>query len=135
GDSSWKASAMRRYFERLEDCRHRPFHRLLAKLGINPTRHGWKGWLRTERALPLSVVANKALAGTIVDSALEAMVEDGSYAARALWTVESGLDPNDWRLVCGNATGIRYLPLSTSSHARTGARERLLDVQRRYPDH
>src|SRR5207344_80312 len=48
GDSSWKAARMRAHFERLESCRHRPFYRLLAKLGINPTRHGWRGWLPTE---------------------------------------------------------------------------------------
>ena len=42
---SWSASTMRKYFERLENCRHRPIHRWLARLGINPTRHGWHGWL------------------------------------------------------------------------------------------
>jgi choline dehydrogenase-like flavoprotein len=130
GDSSWEASRMRRYFELIEDCHHRPLYRALAKLGINPTRHGWAGWLRTERALPLSVMANRALAGTIVDSALEAMREDGRHAARARWAVESGLDPNDWRLVGENSTGIRYLPLSTDSHARTGTRERLRKIEK-----
>jgi choline dehydrogenase-like flavoprotein len=33
-----------------------------------------------------------------------------------------------------NATGIRYLPLSTSSHARTGSRERLREIETRYPE-
>ena len=54
GDASWKADAMRRYFERLENCRHRFwFYRLLAKIGINPTGHGyWNGWLSTELEMP-----------------------------------------------------------------------------------
>jgi choline dehydrogenase-like flavoprotein len=50
------------------------------------------------------------------------------------WFLESGLDPNDWRLVESNATGIRYVPLTTCGHTRTGFRERLLEVARRYPD-
>ena len=125
---------MRRYFERLEDCGHRPLHRLFAKFGFNPTRHGWKGWLRTEQALPLHVLANKAVAETIFDSAFEAVAEDGRHIARARWALESGLDPNDWRLVRQDATGIRYLPLTTRNHARIGTRERLLEVARRYPD-
>ena len=42
-DPSWKAARMRKYFERLENCRHRPFYRFLAALGINQSRHGWRG--------------------------------------------------------------------------------------------
>src|SRR5258708_588521 len=48
GDPSWSAVNMRRYFERLENCRYRPGWRWLSKLGINPTRHGWEGRLHTE---------------------------------------------------------------------------------------
>jgi choline dehydrogenase-like flavoprotein len=40
GDGTWSAACMRRYFERLENCRHRPVYRWLARLGFNPTRHG-----------------------------------------------------------------------------------------------
>ena len=61
---------MRRYFERLEQCRHRPLYRWLAKLGINPARHGWSGWLPTERALPLDVLENRTLVETIADAAM-----------------------------------------------------------------
>ena len=38
------------------------------------------------------------------------------------------------RLIRDNATGIRYLPLTTAGHARIGSRERVLDVARRHPD-
>jgi choline dehydrogenase len=44
------------------------------------------------------------------------------------------LDPNDWRLVRQDSVGIRYLPLATNSHARTGSRERVQEIARRYPD-
>ncbi|HKD09942.1 MAG TPA: GMC family oxidoreductase [Bryobacteraceae bacterium] len=134
GDDTWRAGAMRRYFEKLERCEHRPLYKLLAKIGINPTRHGWRGWLRTERALPVALLANRALAETIVDAGLEAFAEDGQQVDRIRWFIESGLDPNDWRLVERNSTGIRYLPLTTNNHARTGARERVLDVANRLPE-
>ena len=45
GDPSWAAPRMRAYFERIERCRHRGLHRWLARLGFNPARHGWRGWL------------------------------------------------------------------------------------------
>ncbi len=46
GDQSWRADNMRLYFERMENCKHRPVYRLLSKLGINPSRHGWGGWFQ-----------------------------------------------------------------------------------------
>ncbi len=134
GDDSWRAARMRPYFERLEDCHHRPFYRALAAMGINPTRHGWSGWLSTERALPVSLLANRALAETIADAALEAFGEDGQQAERVRWFLESGLDPNDWRLVRDASAGVRYLPLTTRNHARTGTRERVLAVAKRFPE-
>ena len=134
GDASWKAGEMRRWFEKVERCGHRPLYRGLSRLGFNPTRHGWSGWLRTERALPVKLLENRTLLTTIADAALEAFLEDGEQADRVRWFVESGLDPNDWRLVRNNSTGIRYLPLTTANHARTGSRERVLDVAQRYPD-
>jgi choline dehydrogenase-like flavoprotein len=74
------------------------------------------------------------LAETIAAVALEAFNEDGQQADRIRWFLESGLDPNDWRLVRSNATGVRYLPLTTRGHARTGSRERVLAVARRHPN-
>lgn len=134
GDESWRAERMRTYFERLERCQHRPVRRLLAMLGFNPTRHGWAGWLSTERALPLSLLAGASLRKAILDAGLEAFNEDGNKLKDIRWFLESGLDSNDWRLVCDNATGLKYLPLTTNNHARIGTRERILDVARRFPD-
>ena len=54
GDSSWSPDNMRKYFEKLENCHHRPIDRFLHALTrLNPTRHGFGGWLHTEKALPL----------------------------------------------------------------------------------
>jgi choline dehydrogenase-like flavoprotein len=134
GDDSWNSRNMRRYFERLENCHHRPVHRWLSRIGINLTRHGWKGWLHTEKSVPMAAMRNRTLAETIVASALEAFREDGRQEERVWWAVEGGFDPNDWRLVEQNAVGTRYLPMTTRGHRRIGARERVLDVARRYPD-
>jgi choline dehydrogenase-like flavoprotein len=134
GDQSWDAVRMRTYFERLECCTHRPVFRWLARLGLNPSRHGWRGWLTTEKALPVAMLENTRLADTIKDAACEALKEDGQESEHLRWALESGLDPNDWRLVRANATGIRYVPLSTRGHARIGSRERVRDVARNYPD-
>jgi choline dehydrogenase len=57
-DQTWRAENMRRYFQRIEDCRYRPLWRLLSRLTggrFNPTGHGWSGWLSAERPLPLKV--------------------------------------------------------------------------------
>ena len=134
GDPSWAPDRMRKYFEKLENCHHRPVDRFFKKLtGLNLSRHGFAGWLHTEKALPLEVALHdKDLVKTIND-AFKVAFRAGNEGEELVQLLESQLDPNDWRLVEDNAVGIRYTPLTTNGHARTGARERLLDVQRRYP--
>jgi choline dehydrogenase-like flavoprotein len=134
GDRSWEAARMRPYFERLERCDHRPFYRFLAWLEINPTRHGWNGWLSTQKAIPIGLLDNFTLQATVVSSIIAILREEGQLDERLRWLLESGLDPNDWRLVGENSTGIRYLPLTTQKHARNGSRERVLDVADRRPN-
>ena len=134
GDASWKAGKMRKYFERLENCHHRPPFRWLAKLGINPTRHGWKGWLHTEKAVPLTALAGRDLRKVLVASIKEPIVDIGQLPDRAYWFLQSLLDPNDWREVKQNSIGLRYMPLTTRNHARMGTRERVREVASTYPD-
>jgi choline dehydrogenase len=134
GDPSWKAENMRTYFELIENCHHRPLHRWLAKIGINPTRHGWKGWLRTEKSIPMSAMRNRTLAHVMLESGREAFEDIGEKLKRIRWLFQGGLDPNDWRLVERNSIGLRYVPLSTSKHARTGTRERVLEIACKHRD-
>jgi choline dehydrogenase len=134
GDSSWRAANMRRYFQRLENCRHRTAYRWLGKLGINPTRHGWSGWLQTEKAIPVAVLGDEDLVQTIIESTQEAFGTLRNPLRRLKWLREGHLDPNDWRLVRDNAEGIRYTPLTTREHQRMSTRERLLEVARKHPD-
>jgi len=128
GDDSWRADNMRRYFELLENCGHRRLHRFLSWFGFNPTRHGWNGWLKTEKATPLIALLDWTLLRTIIISAWKAFKHAGSRRDHLRWLWKSGFDPNDWRLVKENAGGVRYLPLTTQRHARTSTRERLLKV-------
>jgi choline dehydrogenase len=131
GDESWRADKMRRYFERLENCHHRRLHRWLAKLGYNPTRHGWKGWLHSEKAIPMAeLMADKRLFDAIAESGDQALHNSGDTVQRIGWFLESWGDPNDWRLVRQDATGSRYTPLTTGKHARMGSRERVLQTAR-----
>lgn len=134
-DDSWSAAKMRKYFQRLENCQHRPLWRFWSWLGINPTRHGFRGWLHTENAIPEVALEDEKLVTVIVKSAI-AEIFDGtaSMLHRIRWFILGKGDPNDWRLVQENSTGVRYLPMATRNHRRMGSRERVLDVMKRHPD-
>lgn len=136
GDRSWKASNMRRYFERVENCRHRPVYRGLKKLlHINPSRHGFAGWLPTERPRPpREALKDREMMNVIESSAFGAIARLEHPLKRLFWFFRAKGDPNDWRTVRRNAFGIRYIPLTTDDAVRTGSRERILDVARRYPE-
>jgi len=133
-DSSWSADKMRDYFERVENCHHRPLLRWLRWIRGNPSRHGFGGWLQTERALPMAVLADTVLEEAIIESALKARFEVGHFSEQADWLLDGYEDPNDWRLVTANAEGVCYTPLSTRCHQRNGSRERVLAAAERYPD-
>jgi choline dehydrogenase len=140
GDRSWSAKNMRRYFHRLENCRHRPLWRFLSWLTgdrFNPTGHGWKGWLETEIPLPRKAFGDRALLRIIRDM-IRSDLRPGERTIPAAWLRHSCLrltrfligesDPNDQRLQGLFAEGLCEIPLSTSSGRRRGARERVLSA-------
>lgn len=135
GDESWRAGNMRKYARRMERCRHRAFlYRLLSRFGIDPTGHGWAGWLTTEIALPLRALRDWRLRRTLFRSARAALKALEQPISRLVWILKGQGDPNDIRLVDDDAFGIRYLPLTTRRHARTGAREFVLATRKAHPD-
>jgi choline dehydrogenase len=136
GDSSWSPKNMRKYFMRIENCHHRPFWRWLYNLTrINPTRHGWRGWFHTDVAIPEAAIEDEDLDKFLVKTIAASEKTIGTpFWERLKWTLFGKGDPNDWRLVEGDATGIRYTPLATQNGARHGARERVLEVAQKYPD-
>ena len=136
GDPTWKAENMRKYFERMENCLYRkfPWRWIYNLLGWNPTRHGYRGWLATEVAVPLKTLKKDVkLVRVILESIETAAKSVEMPLKRAWWFLRGRFDPNDWRLVKDDAVGIRLPPLATHRRRRNGTREFLLDVQRRYP--
>src|ERR687896_845804 len=105
GDASWKAALMRKHFERLEDCRHRPPYRWLRNLlGVNPSRHGFSGWLPTERPRPpKEALRDRDMMDVIERSGLQAIADLEHPLKRLVWFFRSQADPNDWRIVRRNA--------------------------------
>ncbi len=133
GDPSWTSEHMRTYFQRMENCHHRWPYRLLARIGIDPTRHGWTGWLHTEKTIPESMLDDRPLVKMIKKSAYKILLDDGQPITGLRWLFKGQLDPNDWRLVRQDALGVGYMPLTTRGHARMGARERVLETAQKYP--
>jgi len=141
GDSTWKADNMRKYFERIENCHYRWLDRFLAKMGINPSRHGWKGWFQTEVALPMKALhKDKELVSVIKYSALNAALllptNWAKFKAFLLMLVKriNPLDPNDWWFVQGNTEGLCLPTLATKKGKRHSTREHLLEIQAKYPE-
>ncbi|HYZ63831.1 MAG TPA: GMC family oxidoreductase [Acetobacteraceae bacterium] len=134
GDASWSAGAMRPYIRRLERCRHRPVWRFLSRFGLEPTGHGWHGWLPTEKALPPQVWGDRSLIWTLLIEAVRLELGE-PHLLRQLWRLLLGrADPNDRRILGSASAGLCFTPLCTDRGARFGTRERLLDVAARHPD-
>ncbi len=134
-DPSWNADNMRRYFQRLENCHHRPFWRFIQKItGWNPTGHGFSGWLNTEKALPKTVLGDKNLIEIIKRAALSIFKELRNPLQRLREGLVAKLDPNDWRIDKLALEGIHYAPLATHEHARNGTREFVRQVAKEHPD-
>ncbi|WP_404476238.1 GMC family oxidoreductase [Novosphingobium sp. BL-52-GroH] len=131
GDAGWSAKAMRRHRRSVEQCRHRPLWRILAFLGINPTGHGWRGWLPVEKSMPLQALADAGMIRTLFLSALVELGRGKGLRARLRAFFQNWGDPNDVRR--GGCEQLCYLPLSTDRHARSGTRERLRAVAARHP--
>ena len=138
GDKSWSPDNMRRYFQRLERCRYRPYSRFIRFFGIDRTRHGYKGWLQTEMALPAKQLKEDwPLIETVGTAAVRALRRVGGTFVERVKTYRKRLhalaDPNDWRNVSVNAEGLRYPPLANRDRKRLGTRERVLEVAKDHP--
>jgi choline dehydrogenase len=131
GDASWHPRHMRRYARRLEACHYRPLWRALRKVGLDPTGHGWNGWLRTEVPQELRALGDPEMRALVTETA-RAFAHTRRWQQILRWVRSAG-DPNArwWR--SRGFEGLCYLPLSTAYHARAGGCERLRDVAARHP--
>lgn len=126
GDPSWRAEAMRGYFQRLERCRYRgpswdPFD--------HPARHGYQGWLPTAINDPLLLLRDRQLAEVVLTAIRQAGPPE---LFQSLLT--AGLDPNDWRVVHGDRSGIYNIPVSVQGAHRAGTREYIRQTARALPN-
>lgn len=131
GDRSWRAARMERFWRRVEACRHRPGWRLLARLGLHPTGHGFAGWLPVEVAMPLAAMTDDELMWLMLESVCGELAGARRPLAALKALVRDKADPNDRRFL--GRDGLYYAPLSTAGHRRMGARERLLESAARHP--
>lgn len=134
GDDSWAAPRMRRYARRIEACRYRPLWRALGRLGLEPTGHGWDGWLDTERSIPFDALADDALLNTLVGTARAFTRSLSRPVASALSWLRSRGDPSARTWLRRSFEGLCYTPMSTRDHGRVGSRERLLQAASAHPD-
>jgi choline dehydrogenase len=132
-DRSWCAVNMAHYFARLEDCRYRPLARALAWLGIDGTGHGWRGWLRTEKALPRQALDDGDVVRVMATASVTALGQRRGLWQRLRVMLRSLGDPNDRSVLQCDAADLFYTPLATCRHRRIGSRERLLETHASWP--
>jgi choline dehydrogenase len=145
GDESWNARAMRRYYERLEECRYRRVPRFLfRRLRWNPSRHGFGGWLASETAAIKLLLHDRGLLWLVRWSAFKNLFsfrsgsglwQDLEQACKQVaFSLITWFDPNSWWSVVRRSEGFRMAPLSRNKGSRAGSRERLLAARERCPD-
>ena len=61
---------------------------------MNPSRHGWDGWLHTEAPVPRAAIQSRDLKQVIFESFKAALDETGAATGARF---DSQADPNDWR--------------------------------------
>ncbi len=153
GDPSWQSDNMRKYFERLEQCR---YIERSTDPERNPSRHGFGGWLATTLADPKLVVRDRQLLAVIIRAALTSIRERNpnffsrinylfSQLSGSLLSILKGeialkdlldqlLDPNDWRVAQTRPEGVFMIPLAVKDGKRVSTRDYIREVERQYPD-
>ena len=110
----------RRTSSGIENCHHRPDRVARQARPSIRRRHGWHGWLQTEKADPASRARRSRTSCEVLLESAHAALDDARRAARAraVRCFESQVDPNDWRLVRDNAD---RRPLHAADHAQPRA--------------
>lgn len=156
GDSSWGSDNMRKYFERLEKCQYIDPP---SNPNDNPSRHGFNGWLTTNRADPKLLTRDGRLLKLIILAALSALNAQKANPFIVIKTVIKNvwltlityikrggrsdplefidllLDPNDWRVTKGGGEGIFVVPLTVDKEGRRrSTREYIREVEQQFPE-
>ncbi len=125
GDRSWKAENMRKYFERLEQCRY--VERSTST--DNPTRHGFDGWLSTEITDPALFAQDRNMKRILLSAEREAgrkNVLDKFFRQE--------LDPNSWQVTLKDTEGLYNVPQATRDGRRRGPRDLIRETAAALPN-
>jgi choline dehydrogenase len=125
GDSSWRAENMRKYFERLEQCRYvdRPTST------DNPTRHGFEGWLSTEITDPAMFAQDRNMERILQSAEREA---GGKNVLDKFLRKE--LDPNSWVINSKDTEGFYNIPQATRNGRRRAPRDLIRETAAALPN-
>ncbi|MEH2250893.1 GMC family oxidoreductase [Nostoc sp.] len=125
GDPSWKAENMRKYFERLEQCRY-----VKRPIGPdNPTRHGFDGWLTTEITDPALFNKDSNMHQILLSAASEAGSKNVFDAF-----LRRELDPNSWVVNSKDTEGFYNIPQTTRNGHRRAPRELIRETAAALPN-
>ncbi|PKS11292.1 hypothetical protein jhhlp_003054 [Lomentospora prolificans] len=122
GDSSWSATNMRKYFQRLEKCSY---------LLNGVAGHGFSGWLTTSLTDLTLVVTDLKLLTIVLNTAIS--MGQGGLLAKLITTV-GGLtgallkDINVDSSTRDATQGVYQIPIATEQGSRSGPRQLMLDV-------
>ena len=134
GDESWSADHMHTYFKRLEHCDYVAGLERVAEAiagefhgeGLNPSGHGYSGWLHTQTANPELIFKDFELLRLVTRAAVSGLA---NHLGCLETDIDTLFDPNDWRTITSKGReGVSLTPLATHNGARIGVRERLLDT-------
>ena len=128
GDQTWCAESMRHYFERLEHCDHRPFQRFLSRFGVNPTRHGWGGWLHNQKTQPVDAIRDRRArhAGHLFQLAAQSTTKEPLLNTEGLLDLTTEC-ATAFNLVTPDVLGVRYIAIASDA-ARADHRLLLVDL-------
>ena len=148
GDASWRATNMRPYFERLENCQYvaPPSSpkawvpdALSSVAELLEHRedwrdwshgHGFNGWLSTSEADPKLALKDPEVCGLLLRAIGEALHAGGG---NPLVNTATRFDPNDSRNSADSPEGLVFTPLAVDHGKRSGPREFLLKTRDQFP--
>lgn len=118
GDNSWNPANMRRYFEKIENCRY------LDPITAERTGHGVGGWLSVEKA-----DTSKAPKDWQLQETLEKCKEEGGIGP-----INEHQDPNAISVNEQQSEGFFTVPQATLNMTRNGTKDFILEVVEQFPD-
>ncbi|KAK4565735.1 hypothetical protein LTR86_003584 [Recurvomyces mirabilis] len=117
GDSSWNATGMRKYFERLENCQY---------LSPGTPGHGFSGWLATNRADPSIFLDSDHKVFPMMQAAANLSGQTINTAAQLTQSLLRDL--NTGSIEYATEQGVYNAPLNMDNYKRSSPRDFLVNT-------